>query len=54
MAVVTISTVPPLVCRGFGPTLEHAFEHAAANALVPLLQPPITTNGPVIDAAPGN
>ncbi|WP_395241781.1 hypothetical protein, partial [Salmonella sp. s51933] len=40
LAVVTVSTVPQLICRGFGSSLEHAFEHAAANALVPLLQSP--------------
>lgn len=49
LAVVTISTVPPLICRGYGPTLDQAFEHAAANALVPLLQPPGPPNGSVMD-----
>ena len=46
--MVSITTNPPLMSRGFGPSLELAFENAAANALVHLI-PPVPPSGPVID-----
>lgn len=46
---MTLSTVPPLLCHGFGSTLDNAFENSAANALVSLTQP-ISTNGPSVES----
>lgn len=48
---MTLSTVPPLLCHGFGSTLDNAFENSAANALLSLTQPqPISTNGPSVES----
>ena len=38
LALVTVSSMPPLTCYGSGESVEAAREEAANNALKPLLQ----------------
>ena len=37
LTLVTISSVPPMVCHGSGASVEESREHAAENALKPLM-----------------